>query len=330
VLAGLAAGVAGWLALGTDDVGDPARLGAIGGLPADAGSRGPGGGHSGRGGREGDTAPSVFLKVDEPLAVELDEPPAAGLVFDLDTGETLWRHSPTAERPIASLTKIMSALLVAEEVGRLRREVEIGPEGAGLDAAGGLTGSAVGLEAGMRVKVGALFHAMLMASANDASTALAVHVARSSERFVDRMNERARRLGLDCTRFASPHGLEPANRSCPADLAVLTRLAMDQPLVARVARRESAVVDFPMEGGERHLATTNPLLQSGYDGTIGLKTGFTEQAGSSLVAVVRRDGRTLGAVLLDSPDAQDQAERLLDVAFDGGGERREPARGARR
>ncbi len=320
MLAGLAAGVAGWLALGTDDVGDPARLGAIGGLPADTGHR-PGGGQAGRDQREGAAGSAVSLRVDEPLAVEFDEPPAAGLVFDLDAGETLWRHSPTAERPIASLTKIMSALLVAEDVGRLRREVEVGPDGAGLDAAGGLTGSAVGLEAGMRVKVGALFHAMLMASANDASTALAVHVAGSSERFVERMNERARRLGLECTHFASPHGLEPENRSCPADLAVLTRLAMDQPLVARVARRESAVVDFPMEGGERHLATTNPLLQSGYDGTIGLKTGFTQQAGSSLVAVARRDGRTVGAILLDSPNAQDQAERLLDAAFDGGGER---------
>jgi serine-type D-Ala-D-Ala carboxypeptidase (penicillin-binding protein 5/6) len=328
VLAGLAAGVAAWLALGTDEVGDPARLGAIGGLPTDPGSR-PGGGHMDRGERAGD-AWAVSLRVDEPLPVEFEEPPAAGLVFDLDTGETLWRHAPTAERPIASLTKIMSAVLVAEDVGRLRRKAEIGPDGAGLDAAGGLTGSAVGLEAGMRVKVGALFHAMLMASANDASTALAVHLAGSSERFVAQMNERSRRLGLECTRFASPHGLEPENRSCPADLAVLTRLAMDQPLVARVARRESAVVDFPMGGGERHLATTNPLLQSGYDGTIGLKTGFTEQAGSSLVAVVRRDGRTLGAVLLDSPDAEDQAERLLDAAFDRGGERPDSARDADR
>lgn len=320
VAAGLAAGVAGWLTVGAGDVSDSARLGSVGVLPAQSGSERPGDGRERpnrrRGTRPDGAAAAVSLPVEEPLPVELDQPPAAGVVFDMESGETLWRRSPTEERPIASLTKIMSALLVAEEAERLRRRVRVSSDGAGLEASGGLLGSAVGLEPGMRVKVGALFHAMLVASANDASTALAVHTAGSSHRFVKRMNERARRLGLECTRFVSPHGLEPGNRSCAADLAALTRLAMEEPLIARVARKDRVVVDFPIEGGERHLATTNPLLQTGYEGTIGLKTGFTEEAGSSLVAVVRRDGRTLAAVLLDSPNVQGQAERLLDAAFE--------------
>jgi D-alanyl-D-alanine carboxypeptidase (penicillin-binding protein 5/6) len=97
-----------------------------------------------------------------------------------------------------------------------------------------------------------------------------------------------------------------------------------------VARKERVVVDFPIEGGERHLATTNPLLQADYEGTIGLKTGYTEEAGSSLAAVVRRDGRTLAAVLLDAPDVQAQAERLLDAAFEdrGGGQEKRGRRGS--
>jgi serine-type D-Ala-D-Ala carboxypeptidase (penicillin-binding protein 5/6) len=337
VVAGLVAGVAGWLTLGTDQVGDSAQLGSVGVLAGQNGSEREDQRQRDTGRRDRRQAEAasaaVPLRVDEPLPVELDKPPAAGIVLDVDSGETLWRRSPAAERPIASLTKIMSALLVAEEIERPRRQIEIGPEGAGLEASGGLLGSAVGLEPGMRVKLGALFHAMLVASANDASTALAVHAAGSSKRFVDQMNERAHSLGLECTRFVSPHGLEPGNRSCAADLAALTRLAMEVPLIARVARKDRAVVDFPIDGGERHLATTNPLLQAGYEGTIGLKTGFTQDAGSSLVAVVHRDGRTLAAVLLDSPDVQEDAERLFDAAFEreppGGGSDRRPG-GSRR
>ena len=324
VVVGLVAGVALWLSLGTADVGDSSRLGAAGVLSAgpsadraDEVRRRP---PDVRRERADARAAAVSLPVADPLDVELEEPPAAGLVFDVESGHTLWRRSPAEERPIASLTKIMSALVVADEVERPRRLVEIGADSAGLEASGGLLGSAVGLESGMRVRAGALFHAMLVASANDAATALAVHAAGSSKRFVKQMNDRARGLGLECTHFVSPHGFEPENRSCAADMAALTRLAMDEPLIARVVGKDQAVVDFPMEGGERHLATTNPLLQSGYEGTIGLKTGFTQEAGSSLAAVVRRDGRTFAAVLLDSPDVEGQAERLLDAAFEAAGD----------
>jgi D-alanyl-D-alanine carboxypeptidase len=311
-------GSVGWLAFGAGEVADSGRLGALSVLPPGA--------SSGRDPGPADRPPPTraeeaalgFGGGDE-LAVELEDPPAAGVLFDLDSGDVLWRHNPRASRPVASLTKIMTALLVAEDLRRPGRQVEIGGSSAGLDASGGVTGSAVGLEAGMRVSAGALFHAMLISSANDASTALAVETAGSDDRFVERMNRRARRLDLSCSRFVSPHGLEPENRSCAADLGVLTRLAMEEALVRRVARKPRAVVDFPIEGGERHLATTNPLIQEGYDGAIGLKTGYTEQAGPSLVAVVRRDGQTLGAVLLDSDDPPRQAEKLFDAAFSGRG-----------
>lgn len=319
--AGIAAGVAVWLTAGTEDVGDPTRLGAAGVLPVEMLPQ-----PDRRGlpevpreprpeARAEASAAAISLDVTEELDVDFDKRPAAGLVFDLESGRTLWRRNPTDQLPVASLTKIMSALIVSDEINRPGRLVRVGSDGAGLEAAGGLAGSAVGLEPGMRMKAGALFQSMMVASANDAATALAVHVAGSANRFVKRMNRRARRLGLDCTRFVSPHGLEPENRSCAADLAALTRVAMDQGRIARIARRKRALVDFPIDGGERHLATTNPLFQEGYDGTIGLKTGYTQEAGSCLVAVARRDGRTLGAVLVDSPDVVDQAKRLLDAAF---------------
>jgi D-alanyl-D-alanine carboxypeptidase (penicillin-binding protein 5/6) len=315
----LVAGVAAWLAFGDGDIGDSSRLGTLGILTPGA-EREPAPPQRPQPTRAEEAALSLGGR--DEVRVEFEDPPAAGLLFDLDTGDVLWRRNARAERPVASLTKIMTALLVAEDLRRPRRQVEIGGDAAGLDASGGVLGSAVGLEAGMRVSVGALFHAMLISSANDATTALAIESAGSVERFVESMNRRARRLELDCTHFVSAHGLEPENRSCAADLGALTRLAMAEPLIERVARKPRAVVEFPIAGGKRYLATTNPLLQEGYEGTIGLKTGFTEEAGSSLAAVVRRDGRTLAAVLLDSEDPSGQAEKLFEAAFsdgDGGG-----------
>lgn len=308
------AGSAAWLAFGAGEVGDSSRLGALSVLPPGQGAGRDAGPAERPPPTRADEA-ALDFGPGEQVRVELEDKPAAGVLFELGSGDVLWSHRPRAARPVASLTKIMTALLMAEELRRPRRQVKIGADSAGLSASGGVLGSAVGLEAGMRVSVGALFHAMLISSANDAATALAVATAGSADRFVRRMNRRARRLGLNCSRFVSAHGLEPENRSCAADVAVLARLAMDEALVRRVARKPRAVVDFPVDGGERHLATTNPLVEEGYEGAIGLKTGFTEQAGQSLAAVVRRDGRTLGAVLLDSDDPSGQAQKLFEAAF---------------
>lgn len=312
---GFAAAVAGGLMLGAAEVDDPSRPAAIAAgdpRPLEDAERRPAGG---RRHRVPATA-MVSLEGAGSLPVMPDRPPAAGAVFDLETGEALWRREPRAERPIASLTKIMTALLVVDDLARPTRQVKIPAEAVGAAASGGVTGSAIGLEEGMRVETGALFQAMLIASHNDAATALAVQAAGSEAAFVERMNRRARRLGLDCTRFVSAHGLEPANRSCAVDVAAMTRLAMQEHRVRRVARREEAVIDFPIEGGRRYLYTTNPLLEDGYRGTVGLKTGFTEEAGHSLAAVARRGNRMLGVVLLDSPDPGAQAKRLLDAAFE--------------
>jgi len=159
-------------------------------------------------------------------------------------------------------------------------------------------------------------HVLVMISGNDAGIALAGHVSGSERRFVRAMNRRARRLGLRCTRFASAHGLQRGNRSCAADLAVMTRVAMRRPRVARIARKRQSNLRFPsVDGGRLVLFTTNPLIRSGYRGAVGLKTGYTRPAGRCLVAVARRRGRTLGAVLLNSPDPGKQAARMLDKGF---------------
>jgi D-alanyl-D-alanine carboxypeptidase (penicillin-binding protein 5/6) len=310
---GLAVGLGIGLGLGAVELGDEARPRVAGGAPAERKERRVSA-HD-RALRQDLRAASISPPVADPLAVTLDDEPAAGIVVDVDTGRTLWASDVREERPVASLTKIMTALLVVDELAEPGRRVPIGPEAVGAAGTGDLTGSAIGLEQGMRVKVAALFQSMLIASHNDAATALAVQAAGSERRFVALMNRRAEALGLDCTRFVSAHGFEPQNRSCALDLAAMTRLAVRERRIRSVARRERAVVDFPADGGRRYLYTTNPLIETGYRGAIGLKTGYTEQAGRSLVAVVRRGDRTLAAVLLDSPNPEGQARLLLDAAF---------------
>jgi D-alanyl-D-alanine carboxypeptidase (penicillin-binding protein 5/6) len=181
------------------------------------------------------------------------------------------------------------------------------------------SGSGVGvLPKGRRVPVQALLHGLLLVSGNDAAIALADRVARTERRFVRLMNARARSLGLGCTRFVSSHGLERGNRSCAADVAAMARAAMKERRIARVVRKTQAVLRFPIKGGKLYLYSHNPLLRARYPGTLGLKTGYTVPAGRCFVGVVRRGGRTLGVVLLHSPDPGRQARKLLNTAFRSG------------
>ena len=179
-------------------------------------------------------------------------------------------------------------------------------------------GSGVGvLPRGKRVPLEALLNGLLLVSGNDAAIALAGHVSGNERRFVALMNRRARSLGLDCTHFVSSHGLEAGNRSCARDLAVLTRVAMERRRIRRIVRRRQAAFRFPIKGGRLFLSGHNPLMRAGYPGTIGLKTGYTDEAGLCFVGVVRRSGRTLAVVLLHSPNPALQAEKLLDAGFAG-------------
>jgi D-alanyl-D-alanine carboxypeptidase len=268
-------------------------------------------------------APGVTIQAENLIPIRLDRPPAAGLLFDLETGQALWTRNPSEVRPIASLTKIMTALLVAERTSpRDRPKI--------TRAALRYSGSGVGvLPRGRRVPIDGLLHGLLLPSGNDAAIALADHVAGSERRFVELMNRRAQELGLRCTHFSSAYGLENADRSCAADLAALARVALEEPRIARVVRRREAAVRFPIPGGKLYLNSTNPLLRLRYPGTIGLKTGYTRGAGRTYVGVVRRRGRTLGVVLLGSPDPSVQAKQMFDRAF-APGKRRDSRAGRRR
>jgi serine-type D-Ala-D-Ala carboxypeptidase (penicillin-binding protein 5/6) len=238
-----------------------------------------------------------------------NKPPAGALLFDLRTGSVLWERHPTTPRPIASVTKMMTALLVVERepptaTARITR------------AALHYQGSGVGLlPRGKRVSVTPLLYGLLLPSGNDAARVLAQNVGGTIPRFVRLMNERARQLGLTCTHFVGPDGYSDGNRSCPRDLARLAAAVMREPRLRKIVSTSYAVFRFPIKGRKLYLAGHNPLDLRRYRGWTGIKTGYTPGAGECFVGTARRGSVALGVVLLRSPDAGRQAVKLLDRGF---------------
>ena len=266
----------------------------------------------------GGTAPSpLAVRLQDggdPIRLDFKHAPRSALLFDVDTGQVLWRRDPTRVLPIASLTKMMTALVVTDRVAA-GSKVPITREALRY------RGSGVGmLPRGKRIDVDTMLHGLLLPSGNDAAIALAQRAAGTVPRFVALMNARAQRMGLLCTRFSNPDGLvSRGNHSCSGDLAAIARGVLRVPRLARIVRRRQAILPFPVKGGKLYLYNSNPLLRQGYRGTTGMKTGYTVVAGRCLVVTARRGPLKLGVVLLDSPDPATQARKLLDRGFRAAG-----------
>jgi serine-type D-Ala-D-Ala carboxypeptidase (penicillin-binding protein 5/6) len=232
-------------------------------------------------------------------------PAAAYVVVDGDTGEPLASYNADQPRPVASLTKLMTARLVLD-AGPLEHTATVPP----LQIAG--DESQAGLEPGDHLSRDELLQAMLVASANDAARTLAVDVAGNEHSFVRMMNAEAAAAGLDATRYTNPVGLDDlAQHSSAADVAHLARDLMQDPAFRRIVAAEST----SLNGSE--LPATNDLLGA-YPGADGIKTGHTDQAGWCIAASATRDGRSIVAVVLGAPteQARDAAARtLLDYGF---------------
>jgi D-alanyl-D-alanine carboxypeptidase len=244
------------------------------------------------------------------VQIAFHHPPRAGVLFDLSTGRVLWQRNPFTRLRIASLTKMMTALLTVQAAP---------PSGHVLitKAAVNSAGSKVGvLPLGKHVRVETMLYGLLLPSGNDAAIALAQHVAGSIKDFVARMNAEVAKLGMGCTRYSSPSGYVNAdNFSCAADLAVLAHQDLLQPRLARIVRTYSKQLPLAIKGGKVYLYNNNPLLIYHYPGATGLKTGFTDAAGRCLVATAERGGVRLGVVVLHSPNPGTQARQLLDRGF---------------
>lgn len=232
-------------------------------------------------------------------------------------GTPVWAGSRDLRLPMASLAKLMTALMLAEEA-TLDDELVVSP------AAARATGSRIGLRAGERMRASDLFDAMLVRSANDACRALADWHGGDLPRFVARMNARAAELGLRDTTFANACGHDaPGQASTVSDLAVLARAAMAEPRIAATVAKSR--VEFRSPGGrDFKMDTTNALLQQ-FEGALGIKTGYTPGAGRCLVALARRGEDEVLVVMLHAPDRWWDTVALMELAFDHARRARAPA-----
>jgi len=238
----------------------------------------------------------------------------SAILVDLDTGRVLFAKDPTRRLPIASLTKIMTGLLVVQREHDLSATVVVSRRAARTAP------TDIGLVPGERTTVRALLYGLLLWSGNDAAVALAEHVGGSVPRFLHLMNARAGKLGLADTHFASTNGLNDHGFSTAADLAALTRAALRNATFAKVVATARRSIAGPKVQAVHRLHNRNAMLTT-YRGSIGVKTGYTSAAGDCVVEAARRDGRTLIAVVLGDPpathwrDAYGDARRLLDYGF---------------
>ncbi|MGN1120554.1 MAG: D-alanyl-D-alanine carboxypeptidase family protein, partial [Oscillospiraceae bacterium] len=232
----------------------------------------------------------------------------SSVVIEAETGTVLWESNAYERRAMASTTKIMTAILTIE-AGDLDREFTVDPYAIMVE------GTSMGLRAGDRVSRRDLLYGILLPSGNDAANAAAVSVSGSIERFAELMNEKAAELGLFDTHFVTPSGLDAEGHYTTAyDLAQLAAYAMKNEVFRSVVCCKSAEVEFGNPPYKRTLYNSNKLL-SRYEGAVGVKTGFTDNARRCLVSAAQRGGVTLVAVTLNAPDDWNDHEKMLDYGF---------------
>lgn len=228
---------------------------------------------------------------------------ASAILVDGESGRVLFEQNADQERAIASITKLMTALVAAESAASLEEEVTILPEWTGIE------GSSIYLRAGEVVTLKTLLYGLLLNSGNDAAVAVAGYCAGTEDAFVERMNARAAELGMEHTHFTNPNGLsEEGHYSTAYDMALLARACLANETVAEIVATKSITL------GTRTFTNHNKLLWR-YEGCTGMKTGYTEQAGRTLVSSAQRDGQTLIAVTLCAPNDWADHAALFDYGF---------------
>lgn len=228
---------------------------------------------------------------------------ASAVLLDGDSGRVLYEKDGHTRRLIASTTKLMTALVALESGHDLEEVVTIDPEWAGIE------GSSIYLRPGEEISLEALLYGLLLRSGNDAALAVAGHCGGTVENFVMRMNQKARDLGMENTSFSNPNGLDAeGHKSTAYDMALLARACLRNETLASIAATKSITL------GTRTFTNHNKLLWR-YEGCVGLKTGYTEKAGRTLVSAAKRDGMTLICVTLNAPNDWADHAALFDWGF---------------
>lgn len=227
----------------------------------------------------------------------------SAVLIDCETGRVLYQKNQNEQRLIASITKLMTALVAIESQPDLSQMITIKPEWTGAE------GSSLYLKAGETLTMETLLYGLLLQSGNDAAVALAGFCAGDVTRFVERMNWRAADLGMTGTQFQNPNGLnDEGHYSTALDMARLAAFCMQNETLAKIVATKS----YRAEG--RSFVNHNKLLWQ-YPDCVGMKTGYTQMAGRTLVTAASREGQTLAVVTLSDPDDWRDHKALFDYGF---------------
>ena len=234
------------------------------------------------------------------------------VVYDRSSGKVLWGKDENQKVPMASTTKIMTAIVMMENIGidRLNEEVTVSKEAATT------IGSRLGLGTGDKITYNDLLYGLMLCSGNDAAVQIAISTAGSVSQFADLMNQKAESLGLTSTHFVTPHGLDrDAHYTTALELAKITDYALKNPKIAQVVSTREYTVTI--NGNKKIISNTNELL--GYlSGVNGVKTGYTSKAGRCLVTSTSRDGFDIITVVLGADTRKIRAQdsiKLIEYTY---------------
>ena len=228
----------------------------------------------------------------------------AAVIYDRKSKKIIWGKKENEKRPMASTTKIMTAIVVLENAN-LSDTVTVSKKSAGTG------GSRLGLKVGDKITVNNLLYGLLMVSGNDAAVALAEYVGGSVEGFADKMNQKAKELGLENTHFVTPHGLDMADHYTTAlELAEMADYAMNNEKFAEIVNTKNITISI--NGRSKSLKNTNELLGN-LNGVNGVKTGFTNGANRCLVTSVSRNGMNVIAVVLGADTKKDRTRDSVEI-----------------
>lgn len=253
------------------------------------------------------TETTLFMSADD-AGADLSVSARSAVLIEASSGEVIWAKNPDTRMPMASTTKIMTAL-VALEMGDITKKVKISPLAVGVE------GSSIYLSENEALTLEELLYAMMLESANDAAAAIAIEIGGSIEGFAELMNKKAQSMGLCDTHFENPHGLDGETHYTTArELALIAREALSNETFRKIVSTHKKVIPLGNGEGARVLVNHNKMLDR-YEGANGVKTGFTKKSGRCLVSSAERDGLTFIAVTLNAPDDWNDHENMLDLAF---------------
>lgn len=246
----------------------------------------------------------VVLSLSVQRGAAMDLSADCAILIEYESGRVLYEKNADTQSLIASITKLMTALVAVDSGFPLEQTITITAQSCNIE------GSSIYLKPNEEISLKGLLYGLLLHSGNDAATAIAIHCAENQVDFVALMNQKANELGMTNTHFENPHGLDAdTHYSTAQDMAILARACLENDFLREVV----ATKQISIAG--RVFINHNKLLWQ-YEDAIGLKTGYTMAAGRTLISAVERDGKTLIAVTLNAPDDWNDHKKLFDYGLE--------------